>query len=373
MEMTRKTFMQTMAGAAVTASLPGASRAAATRKTKMKLSASVYGYGSEIREGSMTFDSVVADIADMGAEGVELLGESNVPDYPNPSSEWVAHWFSLLDKYSLKPSGYDTFVDTMFYHNRNLTSGEAAELLEIDFKLAHRLGFRNLRQQWPPYKADDPADEINAPYVMSKLATETIMKALPLAEKYDVRMGIELHSPTQLKSKFIESILDTIQKTGTKHLGFTPDFSSFVIRPPRARLAALLKQGARQKIVDYIVSAYQNRVGPEKTVAEVKKMGGNDTEVQYAGIAGIYHFSNNDPKDLAPLVPYCYHVHAKFYEITDDLKEYSIPYEEVLRVLDEGGYDQYLSSEYEGSREEYTTSAAIRAHHAMMRSVLGMV
>jgi sugar phosphate isomerase/epimerase len=363
MEMTRKTFMQTLAGAAVSAALPKASMPAAARKTKMKLSVTAYSYGSDVREGSMTFDSVVADVADMGCDGIELLGETHVEGYPNPSNEWVAHWFSLLDQYNLKPSAYDTFVDTMFYHNRNLTSSEAAELLEMDFKLAHRLGFRNLRQQWPPYKADD----------MSKLATETIMKALPLAEKYDVRMGIELHSPTQLKSKFIESILETIQKTGTKHLGFTPDFSSFVRRPPRNRIAELLKQGARQNIMDYIVSAYQNKLGPEKTVAEVKKMGGNDLEIEYAGIAGIYHFSYNDPKDLAPLVPYCFHVHAKYYEITDDLKEYSIPYEELLRILDEGGYDQYLSSEYEGSREEYTISAALRAHQAMMRSVLGMM
>jgi sugar phosphate isomerase/epimerase len=373
MELTRKAFMQTVAGAAVTAALPKSSMPAAARKTKMKLSVTAYSYGSDIREGSMTFDSVVADVADMGCDGIELLGETSVQDYPNPSNEWVAHWFSLLDKYKLKPSAYDTFVDTMFYRNRNLTSSEAAGFLERDFKLAHRLGFRNLRQQWPPYKADDPADEVNAPYVMSKLATETIMKALPLAEKYDVRMGIELHSPTQLKSKFIDSILETIHKTGTKHLGFTPDFSSFVRRPPRNRMEGLIKQGAHQKIVDYIVSAYQNKLGPEKTVAEVKKMGGNDLELQYAGIAGIYHFSNNDPKDLAPLVPYCFHVHAKYYEITDDLKEYSIPYDELLNVLAEGGYDQYLSSEFEGSREGITISAALRAHQAMMRSILGMI
>jgi hypothetical protein len=185
-------------------------------------------------------------------------------------------------------------------------------------------------------------------------------------------MGIELHSPTQLKSGFIDSMMDMIAKTKTKHFGFCPDFSAFVRRPQRRQLANLVNQGARKNIVDYIASAYEQKLGPEKTVAEVKKMGGNEIELRYAGIAGVYHLSNNDPKDLAPLVPYCYHVHAKFYEITDELKEYSIPYDEILPVLAKGGYTGYLCSEYEGSRDEFTTSAAIRAHHAMCRSILGM-
>jgi hypothetical protein len=94
--------------------------------------------------------------------------------------------------------------------------------------------------------------------------------------------------------------------------------------------------------------------------------------LRWASIAGIYHFSNNDPKDLARLVPYTYHVHAKFYEMTDDLREYSIPYEKVIPVLVQGGFNGYLSSEYEGERDRFQTSAQIRMQHAMFRRLLGM-
>jgi hypothetical protein len=45
-----------------------------------------------------------------------------------------------------------------------------------------------------------------------------------------------------------------------------------------------------------------------------------------------------------------FHIHAKFYEMIDDETEYSIPYDEVIPVLEEGGYQGYLSSEYEGNR-----------------------
>jgi sugar phosphate isomerase/epimerase len=369
--MTRKEFMQTVAGAGAAASLMG-SAAQAQAPGKPKLGVSVYSYGRLFQQGLMTLEQAIADVSDMGAEGIEVLGEAHIPGYPNPPASFIKDWFGWMEKYNTKPAGYDTFVDSMFYHSRNLTPDEAAARLAVDFRLANQLGIKALRQQWPPYPADNKEDEINAPYVKSKLAMETIMKALPAAEKYDVRMGIELHSPTQLKSAFIESIVETIEKTKTKHLGFCPDLSAFVRRPQRSTRDRLLQQGARANIVDYIFQAYSQRVGPEKTVAEVKRMGGNEVEVNYAGIAGVYHLSNNDPKDLAPLVPYVYHVHAKFYEITDDLTEYSIPYDEILPVLAKGGYNGYLDSEFEGQTPGASVSASLRAHHAMMRKVLGM-
>jgi sugar phosphate isomerase/epimerase len=227
-----------------------------------------------------------------------------------------------------------------------------------------------MRYQWPPYPADDPAEAFRAPYVASKVAMQVLEKALPHAEKYDLRLAAELHSPTDLKSTWMGSCLDFIDKTKTRHFGFCPDMSSFVTRPPRNRISGLIKEGARENVLDFITKAYQERLGPEKTVAEVKKMGGNAAEVRWAGVAGIHHFSNNDPKDLLRLVPYTYHVHAKFFEMTDDLHEYSIPYEQIIPVLVEGGYQGYLSSEYEGPRGDLQTTTQIRLQHAMLKKLL---
>lgn len=377
-EMTRKEFMQTVAGLAASAGVAASAaasspavNAAAAAKSKIKLGVTVYSYGFDLRAHTMTLEDCIADIADMGGDGVEILGESNVPDYPNPSEKWVQQWFGWMEKYKTKPTAYDLFVDTMFYRNKLLTPDEAVERMVIDFKLASRLGFKILRQQVPPYKADNPADQIYAPYVKSTPQMHVFEKALPYAEKYDVKMAVELHSPTQFKSAWIDSCLELISKTKTKHFGFMPDMSSFVTRPPHARLVELIRQGARENILQYITEAYQKNLGPEKTTAEVQKMGGNEAEMRWASIAGIYHFSNNDPKDLARLVPYTFHVHAKFYEMTDDLKEYSIPYEKVIPVLVQGGFDGYLSSEYEGDREQFQTSTQIRLQHAMFRKLLG--
>ncbi len=75
-------------------------------------------------------------------------------------------------------------------------------------------------------------------------------------------------------------------------------------------------------------------------------------------------------------MPCIFHIHAKFYEMLDDGREYSIPYEKIVPVLIEGGYDGYLSSEYEGNRHiqdalEVDSIEQVRRQHAMFRRLLG--
>jgi hypothetical protein len=134
-------------------------------------------------------------------------------------------------------------------------------------------------------------------------------------------------------------------------------------------MANLNARGTRDNVIQYIIQAYQNDLGPEKTTAEVKKMGGNEPELLYASIAGVYHFSNNDPKDLAPYLPHIYHCHGKFWEMLDDLHEYSIPYENVMPTLIAGGYSGCISSEYEGEQSPYLATDQLRRQHAMLRGL----
>ena len=59
-----------------------------------------------------------------------------------------------------------------------------------------------------------------------------------------------------------------------------------------------------------------------------------------------------------------------------DYTEYSIPYEEVVPVLIEGGYTGYLSSEYEGNRHiqdaiEVDSAEQVRRQHVMFKKMLG--
>jgi hypothetical protein len=139
-----------------------------------------------------------------------------------------------------------------------------------------------------------------------------------------------------------------------------------------------------EKVARYLEHAYDGGVSFEKAAAEAKRMGYNEEDDGYGTYLdeiynrGFFGTAKNDPKDLLKFMPYIYHTHAKFWEITDDFQEYSIPYEEIIPVLIEGGYQGYLSSEYEGQRftqDAFETDScdAVRRHQFMLRRLLGEV
>jgi sugar phosphate isomerase/epimerase len=371
--MTRKDFLKTAGAAAMTAYLAESPAMAQSTKAPIRLSASLYCYNGDFLAGTMDLEACLADLSDMGAEGVEILPEAHVAGFPNPSEEWVRQWFLWLEKYKLKPSAYDGFVDTKLYKNRALTVQEMAGQMIRDIKLANRLGYKVYRGQgssWPDCLG--PADSVWGKAGITQF--DLYDRVMEVAEKYDVRIGEEIHVPALLKSKWMDQTLNYIQKTGTKYLGFVPDMSIFLRRPqPGRRTEDLIAQGYRKDILEYVNQAHEDNVPSAQAMEEVRKMGGSEAELRLASGSGFYHMmyrkaEQNEPKDLLPLLPYIFHSHAKFYEVLEDTSnESSIPYNEIIPVLARGGYDKYLSSEYEGDRSPTQASQQIRKQHVMMR------
>lgn len=363
MNLTRRELLQAAAGATAAGSmLPSTPRIpTAGAKPRVKLAVSLYSYQEELYLRTMTLEQSLRDIADLGAEGVELNADADIPDFPNPSERWIAQWRSWLDKYRLVPVCYGQFQETKLYKHRPLTEQEGMDMLTRDIKLANRLGFKVLR----------PIDK--APF-------EIVVKCLPLAEKYDLKIAYHVH--TAGLTSLIDRVIDYVQKTGSKYLGFTVDMSLFIKRPIRVMRQRAIRDGAvTEAIADYIENAWLTGV-PEKEAAEVAaRMGYREVARGYSTFLGRTYWARleRDPREqLLRLLPCTYHAHGKFFEMTEELKEYSIPYEQVMPVLVEAGYDHYLASEYEGQR--YTQDASepngieqVRRQHAMWRRLLGEV
>ena len=77
-----------------------------------------------------------------------------------------------------------------------------------------------------------------------------------------------------------------------------------------------------------------------------------------------------DPADLADVMPHVLHVHAKFWDMTDDLTDPHVPYDSIVKALVDGGFKGSLSSEYEGPRDLYRASNMLRRQQAMLRSLV---
>jgi sugar phosphate isomerase/epimerase len=271
----------------------------------------------------LDLETALAGIADIGATGVEILGEGHIPNYPDPSQEWVDDWFRLLDEYGLEPTNYGSWIDTRLHssgpNGRDMTVEEGAAALQRDLRLAKRLGFRFVRPKIGVVSSD---------LVPHPIWTEVVERSLPLAEELDVIICPEIHSPTPIKHEVVDEYVEFIERTGTKHFGILIDTGIFQDRPIALKPGEL--PGQRPAFMD--------------------------------GIAV-------DPADFAGVAEHVVFIQAKFHDIDESLEDQQIPWEPVLRAIRDAGYAGYLSSEYEGEREPWRSIEQVRRHHSLMRQV----
>ncbi|MBD8217532.1 sugar phosphate isomerase/epimerase [Microbacterium sp. CFBP 13617] len=271
----------------------------------------------------MDLETALASIADLGATGVEILGEAHVPNYPHPSDEWVDEWFALLERYGLEPTNLGSWIDTRLHSSgpnaRDMTVDEGAAALQRDLRLAKRLGFRFVRPKIGVVSSD---------LIPHPIWTEVVEASLPLAEELDVIICPEIHSPTPIKHEVVDDYIALIRRTGTKHFGLLLDTGIFQDRPIPLGPGEL--PGQRPAFLD-----------------------------------GIHV----DPADVFDVIENVVFIQAKFHDIDEQLDDQQIPWEPVLKALKDAGYTGYLSSEYEGVREPWRSIEQVRRQHSLMRQI----
>lgn len=271
----------------------------------------------------MDLETAFAHVADVGATGIEILGEGHVANYPEPPTAWIDRWFALLEQYRLEPTNYGSWIDTRLHSSgpnaRDLTAAEGAAMLQRDLRLAKRLGFRFVRPKIGVVSSD---------LVPHPTWTEAVERSLDLAHELDVVICPEIHSPTPIRHEVVDDYIGLIQRTGTKHFGLLLDTGIFQDRPIPLKPGEL--PGQRPAFLD--------------------------------GIAV-------DPADIAGIAEYVVFIQAKFHDIDDDQVDQQIPWEPVLRALKDAGYTGYLSSEYEGDRAPWRSIEQVRRQHSLIRRI----
>jgi hypothetical protein len=185
---------------------------------------------------------------------------------------------------------------------------------------------------------------------------------------------VEIHSPFHFDHEYEQQLLAMYQKVQSPYLGFVPDMGIYVKYFPRVITERWVRDGMKPEIARFITEAYNSHTGLEHIGDDVKKMGGTQTEINNA--IGASRFINTDPRRMLDFMPYIFHIHAKFYEMLPEYREYSIPYEDIVPVLIEGGFEGYLSSEYEGNRHiqdafEVDSTEQVRRQQEMLKHLLG--
>lgn len=324
-------------------------------KAAIKRGVSLYSFQEEYFLRKMTLEQCIATAASLGARGIESIAEQMMPGFPKLSDEFYDRWHGWMDRYGTVPTCHDMMLDTKKYKHRLLTLDEQVASVERDLKHAKRLGCFVVR-------------------MLVFCGPELLERCLPLAERYDVKMGVEVHAPWHFDHPWIMRIIDLIERTKTKHLGFVPDMGIFTKRLPRVVRDRAERNGGTPKILDFVCQSYEAGILAEYTVFEARNMGGNAVDVAFA--EQCRHNVWSPPKRLIEYMPHIFHIHAKFYEMTDEGVEYSIPYDQIIAALTKGGYQGWLSSEYEGNRHiqdafPVDSIEQVRRQHAMFQRLLG--
>jgi sugar phosphate isomerase/epimerase len=288
----------------------------------LRFGVSTYSYTGDVYT-LMTLEDVLADVADLGATGIEILGEGNVPGYPSPDAAWVDTWHGLLQRYGLTATNYGSWVDTEMWSDRALTAEEAAAQLQLDLRLAHRLGFTSVRPKFGVTSWQlDP----------HPVWEEAVLRSLDLAADLDVVICPEIHAPTPIRHPVTQGYVDLIERTGSKHFKLLIDTGIFNTAPVL-------------ELSEEIASADGGEV-PEHLRPLAVPMA-----------------------DLVEVLPHVHFIQAKFAEVDDDLHDLHVPWDQIVPTLLDHGWSGWLSSEYEGRRDPYRGADQVRRQHALLRTL----
>ena len=194
--------------------------------TGIKRGVSLYSFQEEYFLRKLTLEDCIATCARFGANGIESIAEQMMPGFPNLSDAFYDQWHGWMAKYGTTATCHDAMLDTKRYKHRLLTVPEVLADIERDLKHAKRLGCGVVR-------------------MLVFIPSEWLEAAIPIAEKYDVKMGIEVHAPWHFDHPWIQRHIAMIERTGTKHAGFVPDMGIFTARLPRVVRDRAERNGGR--------------------------------------------------------------------------------------------------------------------------------
>lgn len=301
--------------------------------TGIKLGITLYSLTSEFAAGIYTPETLIKAAADHGlGPGIEFNIAQMLRSYPDVDDDFVKLWRDSMDRYGFEPSAIGTNLDMGRRKDRDMTPDEEHDFLARQLKTAHTLGFKKV--------------------VIRSHGKELLRSLLPLAEKYDQKLGYEIHAPSGPNNPQVLQMREMYDELQSDRLGFTADFSSTM-----HSLSPTLLRTMRQMGMPEEYFAVMDEIWHEPTPMHVRNQKFEDfltsENFDFARLGPFTRLAFNmhglvPPEEWLDIMPQIFHVHAKFYDIGPDGEEPAMDIPRIVRQFVEGGYQGYLSSEWEG-------------------------
>jgi len=270
----------------------------------------------------------------------------------------VKLWRDSMDKYELEPSAIGTNLDMGRRKDRDMTLDEEHDFLARQLKTAHELGFTKV--------------------VIRSHGKELLRSLLPLAEKYDQYLGYEIHAPSGPNNPQVLAMREMYEELQSERLGFTADFSSTMHSLSPTLLRTMSQMGMPEQYFTVM-----DEIWREPTPMHVRNQKFEDfltsENFDFARLGPFTRLAFNmhglvPPEEWLDIMPQIFHVHAKFYDINEAGDEPAMDIRRIVKQFVVGGYQGYLSSEWEGHAfsdlGESDPIDLVKKQHVLMRSAI---
>ncbi|MFB2580221.1 sugar phosphate isomerase/epimerase family protein [Herbiconiux sp. P15] len=327
--------------------------------TGIDLGITLYSLTSEFAAGLYTPETLIKAVADNGiGPGVEFNFAQMLRSYPDVDAEFTRLWFDSLEKYGLEASAVGTNLDMGRRKDRDMTPDEEYDFFARQLKSAHTLGFKTI--------------------VIRSAGKELLRSLLPLAEKYDQRLGYEIHAPSGPNDPKVLEIREVYDELGSDRLGFTADFSSTMHSLSPTLLRTMSQMGMPERYFDVM-----DEIWHEPTPMYVRNQKFEDfltaENFDFARLGPFTRLAFNmhglvPAEEWLDIMPQIFHVHAKFFDINEEGQEPAMDIPLIVQQFVKGGYKGYLSSEWEGHAfsdlGESDPIDLVKKQHALMRRAI---
>lgn len=320
----------------------------------MKRGVSLYSFQEEYFRGQLDLAGCIREACDMGAPYIELVSEQMFFRFPYTTQRDYDAWEAYMQRCHAVSFAHDMNYDTKRFKGRELTLAEMTDWAQVNFRHAARMKCHGVR-----------LNQVTPPEIWPQI--------LEMAERYDLVAGVEVHPPFHFDHPRIQAHQEAMDKLGSPRLGFIVDTGIFEKRFSRVKLNYHLRRGATERIARYLAEAYDAGEQSPHLIEQVERMGGGAQDLALA--RDVSRMVYIPPETMLPHMDRILWVHAKFYEMPDDQAEYSIPFDQIVAVLEKGGFTGAICSEYEGNRflqdvDEVDSVEQVRRQQRMLKRLL---
>ena len=310
-----------------------------------RVGVSFHSFTNEYCSFQWSFEDMMQRAAQLGG-GVEIVGPAHHRGFPYVTDEFERIFKSSVERNGLTPTSYGSYADPFMLPGRDLTPDELVEYTIPQLIGAAKLGFPAVRLQYFVYPL--------------------IERLLPYAEKLGLRLGYELHVPLMIEAPLTQVLLRQVRQIASEHLGLIPDCGIFARSVPRFAVERARSRGVSERVLERALELWSARASLDDALADLQALG-LEKHLVTAVESFWGGFGWSEPEALQEIMPYIVHVHGKFFTMEDGT-EPDIRYEEVVHELLRGGYEGWMSSEFEGAAPD--SFAMVQSHQVMIKGYI---